>query len=213
MQEVLADSQFRVGRFYYLKMNYAASAARLMDLTQRYPLYSQSDDALWMLGDIYERAKKVSKNEDDKNHWADLETECYERIVRNYPLSHWADDARSQLKAMNMPVPAADPKAEAEMRKEQMYRKEHRQVAVLRLPMGIMKSSPNVTLAARTGQPNLNPPDDAVSATEVLRPGAAGPTFNLAMRCGRFGYGRCRRTGRSGRSRTRAAGFFACSGE
>ncbi len=46
-----------------------------------------------MLGDIYERAKQASKNEDDKNHWADLAAECYQRIVKNYPLSHWAANA------------------------------------------------------------------------------------------------------------------------
>src|ERR1700722_7652001 len=65
-QEILADSQFRVARFYYLKMNYAAAAARFVDLSQRYPLYSQSDEGMWMLADVYERAKKVSKNEDEK---------------------------------------------------------------------------------------------------------------------------------------------------
>ena len=182
VQEILADSQYRVARFYYLKMNYAASAARLIDLSERYPLYSQSDEGLWMLGDVYERAKQVSKNEDDKNHWADLAAECYQRIVKDYPLSQWAEDAKSRLKAMNMPIPAPDPKAAEAMRKEQMYRKDHRQFVGLRLPMSMMKSSPNVLLAAHSGQPNLNPPDDAISATDVLRPGATGPSFNLAMR-------------------------------
>jgi len=182
VQEILADSQFRVARFYYLKMNYAASAARLMDLSQRYPLYSESDDALYMLADIYERARKASKNEDDKNHWADSAAECYQRIAKDYPLSHWANDARAQLKAMSMPIPEPDPAAEAMMRKEQMYHKEHHQMALLRLPLGMMKSSPNVELAAHMGQPNLNPPDDAISATDVLKTGAAGPSFNVSMR-------------------------------
>jgi outer membrane protein assembly factor BamD len=184
VQEILADSQYRVARFYYLKMNYAASAARLVDLTQRYPLYSESDEGLWMLADIYERAKQASKNEDDKNHWADLAAECYQRIAKNYPLSHWVANAQSQLKAMSMAVPAPDPKAEAAMRQQQMYRKQHHQTVAVRLPMQLVKSSPNVSMASRSGQPNLNPPDDAVSATEILRPGAAGPSFNLAMRPG-----------------------------
>jgi outer membrane protein assembly factor BamD len=182
VQEVLADSQFRVARFYYLKMNYAASAARLIDLSQRYPLYSQSDEALWMLGDVYERAKQASKNEDDKNHWADLAAECYRRVIKDYPLSRWAAGAKSQLQAMGMSVPTPDPNAEAEMRKEQMYQKQHRQIAMTRLPTAMMKSSPDVSTAAHGGQPNLNAPDDAISATEILKPGAAGPSFNLAMR-------------------------------
>jgi hypothetical protein len=29
-----------------------------------------------MLGDVYSRAKQFSKNEDDKNHWADLAGDC-----------------------------------------------------------------------------------------------------------------------------------------
>jgi outer membrane protein assembly factor BamD len=182
VQEVLADSQFRVARFYYLKMNYAASAARLIDLSQRYPLYSQSDEALWMLGDVYQRAKQVSKNEDDKNHWADLSAECYRQIIKDYPLSRWSAGAKSQLKAMGMPVPASDPNAEAEMRKEQIYQKEHHQLAMVRLPRAMMRSAPDISAAARSGQPNLSAPDDAISATEILKPGASGPSFNLAMR-------------------------------
>jgi len=137
---------------------------------------------LWMLGDIYSRAKQASKNEDDKNHWADLAGECYSRLLRNYPLSPLADDAKSRLKAMGMSVPAADPNAVAEMKKQQLYEKQHAGHSFVKLPMSLVKSMPNVTAAARSGQPNLNPPDDAVSATDVLKPGASGPSFNLAMR-------------------------------
>jgi outer membrane protein assembly factor BamD len=181
-QEILADSQFRVGRFYYLKFDYSASAARLVDLSQRYPLYSQSDQALWMLGDIYSRAKQGSKNEDDKNHWADLAAQCYDRILKDYPLSKVAPDAKARLVAMGMPIPEADPNAVAEMKKQQLYVKQHSQHFFVKLPMEMMKSHPDVTLAARTGQPNLNAPDDAISATDVLKQGASGPSFNLAMR-------------------------------
>ncbi|HVB56221.1 MAG TPA: outer membrane protein assembly factor BamD [Candidatus Acidoferrales bacterium] len=182
VQEILADGQFRVGRFYYMKQDYPASAARFMELTERYPLYSQSDEALWMLADVYSRAKRLSKNEDDKNHWADLAAECYDRIVKDYPLSSLDGDAKSQLKAMGMPVPAPDPNAVARMQKEQMYEKKHHERAMLRLPMALLKSEPNVAEAAHEGQPNLNPPDDAISATDILKPGAAGPSFDIAMR-------------------------------
>jgi outer membrane protein assembly factor BamD len=182
VQEVLADGYYRVARFYYLKKDYRASAARLVDLTQRYPLYSQSDVALAMLGDVYMRAKQASKNEDDKNHWADLAAKCYSRIVQDYPLSSQAALAKSQLKALGMPVPAADPEALARMQKQQMYEKHHRESFAMKLPagmMGMIESRPDVSLAARSGEPNLNPPDDLVSATDVLRQGAAGPTFTV----------------------------------
>jgi len=176
VQEVLADGYYRVARFYYLKRDYRASAARLVDLTQRYPLYSQSDMALAMLGDVYMRAKQVSKNEDDKNHWADLAARCYSRIVQDYPLSSQAGLAKQQLKALGMPIPAADPEALARMKKQQLYAKEHRPGPFAK-PINMIESRPDVAMAARSGEPNLNPPDDLVSATEVLKQGAAGPTF------------------------------------
>jgi hypothetical protein len=46
----------------------------------------------------------------------------------------------------------------------------------------MIKSMPEVAGAAHSGQPNLTPPDDAISATDVLKPGASGPSFTLAMR-------------------------------
>jgi outer membrane protein assembly factor BamD len=183
VQEVLADGEYRTAQFYYIKMDYPASAARLMELAERYPLYSQSDETLWMLGQIYERAKRASRNEDDKNHWSDLAGQCYSRIVRDYPLSKRAGDAKSRLQAMGQPVPAADPGAFARMKNQQMYEKQHHgPMAMLAKPMDILKTGPNVSAAARGGDPNMNPPDAAISAREVLRQGAAGPNFNISAR-------------------------------
>ena len=179
VQEVLADGDYKVAYYYYTKTDYRAAAARLVEVTDRYPLYSQNDDALWMLGNIYERAKQVSKNEDDKNHWGDLASKCYDRIVRDYPLSKFSPGAKARLKDMGRPVPSPDPDAVVRMQKQQLYEKEHHQSVFLRLPMGMLKGSPDVAGAARSGMPQMAPPNDAVSATEVLRPGAAGPSFGL----------------------------------
>ncbi len=179
VQEVLADSDYKVAYYYYTKTDYRAAAARLVEVTDRYPLYSQNDDALWMLGNIYERAKQVSKNEDDKNHWSDLASKCYDRIVRDYPLSKNAPGAKARLKDMGRPVPSADPDAIVRMQKQQLYEKEHHQSIVLKLPMNMLKGNPDTSGAARGGMPQMAPPNDAVSATDVLRPGAAGPSFGL----------------------------------
>jgi hypothetical protein len=132
-----------------------------------------------MLGNIYERAKQVSKNEDDKNHWSDLASKCYDRIVRDYPLSKDAPGAKARLKDMGRPVPSADPDAIVRMQKQQLYEKTHHQSVFVKLPMGMLKGSPDVADAARSGMPQMAPPNDAVSATEVLRPGAAGPSFTV----------------------------------
>jgi len=179
VQEVLADGDYKIAYFYYAKADFRASAARLVEVTDRYPLYSQNDDALWMLGNIYERAKQVSKNEDDKNHWSDLASRCYDRIVRDYPLSKDAPGAKARLKDMGRPVPSADPDAIVRMQKQQLYEKTHHQSIVLKLPMGMLKGNPDTSSAARGGSPQMAPPNDAVSATDVLRPGAAGPSFTV----------------------------------
>lgn len=183
VQEIIADGEFRVARFYYLKQDYPASAARLMELVERYPLYSQTDQALWMLADVYERAKHASKNEDEKNHWADLAAECYDRILQNYPLSPLGERAKSQLTGMGMKDPAPDPEAMERMKHEQLYNNQHHErtaFAFLKSPMALLKSSPSVLDAAHYGMPNLNPPSDVISAREVLKQGAAGPNFELA---------------------------------
>ena len=40
VQEILAERQFRIAHFYFLRDNLAASQARLQSLTESYPLYS-----------------------------------------------------------------------------------------------------------------------------------------------------------------------------
>lgn len=183
VQEVIADGEFRVARFYYMRPDYPAAAARLMDLVERYPLYSQTDQALWMLANVYERAKHASKNEDDKNHWADLAGECYTRILTNYPLSSLSGQAKSRLTGMGMKLPPADPQAMARMKHEQMYDNDHHGApafAFLKSPMALLKSSPSVAEAAHFGMPTLSEPNDVISARDVLKQDAAGPNFELA---------------------------------
>lgn len=180
VQEVLADGEYKIGRFYYLKPDYPAAAARLMEVAERYPLYSNSDEALWMLGDIYMKFKKYSKNEDDKNRYGDFAARCYDRILRDYPLSSHAAEARAELKSMGMAIPSADPHALARMQQDQMFEKKHHELFVIQWPKDMLFSRPNTVAAARAGEPNLNPPDDAISATEVLKRDAHGPIFNVA---------------------------------
>jgi len=40
VQQVLADSDYKVAYYYYTKTDYRAAAARLVEVTDRYPLYS-----------------------------------------------------------------------------------------------------------------------------------------------------------------------------
>jgi outer membrane protein assembly factor BamD len=179
VQEVLADGEYKIAHYYYTKQDYHASAARLMEVVSRYPLYSQSDEALWMLGDIYSRVKLVSKNEDQRNYWSALSGKVYAQIVEQYPLSPRAQDAKVRLKQMGLPVPASNPDAVIRMQKERDYERQHHQNAMLKAPKSMLHGSPDVSLAAHVGQPNLNPPDDVVAASEVLKPNS-GSGFNLS---------------------------------
>ena len=179
VQEVLAQGEYGIARFYYMKKDYRASAARLLEVTARYPLFSENDEALWMLADVYQRARTASKNEDDKNHWADLAAKCYDNIVQNYPASSLLGMAKERLKSMNLPIPAPNPDAVARMKQRQMYQRDHRQLALVRMPLNVVKSSPDFSTAARSGTPNLAPPDEVVSAVDVLNPNAAGTSFNI----------------------------------
>src|SRR6202789_4649965 len=54
VQEVLAEREFDIAKFYYLQMSYAASIARLQSMVDKYPLYSKVEDALFLLGQSYE---------------------------------------------------------------------------------------------------------------------------------------------------------------
>ena len=186
VQEVLADGEYKIAHFYYTKQDYRASAARILEVVTRYPLYSQSDEALWMLGDIYTRVKVEVKNEDQRNYWNALSGKVYAQIVEQYPLSPRAQDAKARLKQMGLPVPASNPDAVIRMQKERDYEKQHHESALLKAPKNMLHGAPDVSLAAHNGQPNLNPPDDAVAASEVLKPNS-GAGFSLSVGSGSSG--------------------------
>ncbi len=63
VQEVLAEREFGIGRFYYLRLAYPAAIARLKTLVDRYPLYSGADEALYLLGQSYEGEIDVDPQE------------------------------------------------------------------------------------------------------------------------------------------------------
>jgi outer membrane protein assembly factor BamD len=165
VQEVLADSDFKIGRFYYLKGDSRAAVPRLLEVTERYPLYSQSDQALWMIGAIYEKAEK-----------REVADKFYTRIVRDYPGSIYNPEAKKRLMAAGIPVPQPDPAALARVQEAKQTASNEPRPTVMRRGLAAVQSSPDVTHAAKGGNPNLNPPSD-IDAGEVLKPTAAGNTI------------------------------------
>jgi outer membrane protein assembly factor BamD len=147
VQEVLADGQFKVAYYYYVKGDRRAAAGRLIPLVTRYPLYSKSDTALWMLGDIFEKSERK-----------DLAGSYYAQIVKNYPLSIHDADAKAKLKAFGMPVPQPDPKALAWMTAEQNTPRPKE--TVIHRSLEMLHNAPDVHAAAVHGLPNLEPESD-----------------------------------------------------
>jgi outer membrane protein assembly factor BamD len=160
VQEVLAEGEYRIGYYYYVKGDKRAAAARLMAVTNRYPLYSRSDRALWMMGDILEQSEHK-----------EVAAVYYGRIVKNYPLSAMVPGAKDKLKAIGAPVPQPDPNSVAWMTAEQNTPRPH--TSLVKKPMDLISNGPKGELlkAARNGPPNLQPQSDTLSPADILTPG------------------------------------------
>lgn len=143
IQEVIAEGEFRRGLFYHNKGSNPAAANRLQALVDQYPLYSNADGALWLAGDSYSKMGPRFRQKAGQ---------AYSRIVKDYPLSDYAEDAKKQLTAMELPIPDADPVAEARMK----YELENREKAgMLSHAWGVFKKGPDVRMAAKSGQPAM----------------------------------------------------------
>jgi len=158
VQEVLAEGQFRIAYYYYLKGDRRAAAGRLIPLTRRYPLYSKSDTALWMLGDIFEKSERK-----------DIASNYYAQIVRNYPLSPKVPDAKGKLKQFGVPIPQPDAKAVEWMTAEQNTPRPKE--SVFHKPMDLFHSGPDIHTAAEHGLPNMEPETDSSANADVLSGG------------------------------------------
>ena len=160
VQEVLAEGDFRIGSYYFVKGDKKAAESRLRAVTSRYPLYSKADRALWMLGNIWEGTEKK-----------EFAANYYAQIVRNYPLSPLVPDAKGRLQAMKAPIPQPDPKAVAWMTAEQNAPRPRKNV--IGKSMGFFKPGPGQELqvASRTGKPPLEPESDSSAGTDILTGG------------------------------------------
>jgi outer membrane protein assembly factor BamD len=161
VQELLAEGDFRIGYYYYVKEDRKAAESRLRALVNRYPLYSKSDQALWMLGNIWQATEKK-----------EIAVPYYARIVRNYPLSPLVPNAKSRLKALGAPVPQPDPKAVAWMTAEQNAPRQRE--ALIKKPLSLIRTGPGQELraAATTGKPTMTPDSESETGIDILRGGS-----------------------------------------
>jgi outer membrane protein assembly factor BamD len=173
VQEVIAEREFRVGKFYFMRQSFPAAIARLRSLTDRYPLYSGADQALYLLGQAYEgeiaMVRSRPGNEVAKARMIEDFTKnaatAYSKILTRYPLMERAEDAKLRLAELHQPVPRPTRAAVAQNKAEEESRKETGTMAkVLR---GFSKH-PDVARASGVGEPTLVDPKP-VNASDVIQ--------------------------------------------
>ena len=191
VQEVLADREFNIGKFYYLRLSYPASIARLKTLAEKYPLYSRADEALYLLGQNYEgqiaqlRAKPTCVKTSPKPGCVGEQTKAnlieefnkeaaaaYSQIITRYPVMERGDDAKKRLAALHQPIPRPTKAAVAQNRREEESRRE---ASTMDRLMGVVKKGPDVAQASKVGDPTL------VDPTPVAANQASGETVRRAL--------------------------------
>ncbi|HKW18509.1 MAG TPA: outer membrane protein assembly factor BamD [Terriglobales bacterium] len=182
VQEVIAEREYGVGRFYYLKESYPAAIARLQSLVDRYPLYSKADETLYLLGQAYEgeiamikKVDNLEKQQMERLHrvneeqlkkdqlarermitdFADKAAAAYSKIITRYPAMDRADDARARLAALHQPIPRPTKAALALNKAEEAGRGEQTMLSKM---MSAFERHPDVASAAKIGDPTLTDP-------------------------------------------------------
>jgi outer membrane protein assembly factor BamD len=162
IQEDLAEGEMRVGNFQHQRGDWAASSNRLGALVDQYPLYSRADEALWLEADSYSHMRTIGRPEQGA---------AYQKLVREYPLSPYAELAKKKLQAMELEVPQADPAAVARMKFEMENRTKP---GVFDRATSFLRTTPDTYMAAKSGSPQMNNPKSTVPISVPAPAGAAG---------------------------------------
>src|SRR5262249_26747712 len=153
--------------------NLAAAQARLTSLADSYPLYSGVDDALYLLGGVYEREaasmrqqKQVpevlrAKLAGEYDHRA---IETYSRIITRYPAMDRAEDARKRLTALKADIPTPTQEAMAESKAEEDSRGS---TGKFHTVLNNFRKHPDVNKTAQVGEPNLQEEEIISAPAEV----------------------------------------------
>jgi outer membrane protein assembly factor BamD len=164
VQEVLAQREFNIGRFYYLRLAYPAAIARLKTLVDRYPLYSGADEALYLLGQSYEGEIDVIRKNGRMNEVAKGKmieqltkeaSEAYGKIIKRYPAMDRALDAKARLEGLHQQVPRPT-RAALELNKKEVASRH--EAGIVSSMLGNFEKHPDVEKATRVGEPTMVDP-------------------------------------------------------
>ena len=164
VQEVLAQREFNIGRFYYLRLAYPAAIARLKTLVDRYPLYSGADEALYLLWQSYEGEIDVIRKNGRMNEVAKGKmieqltkeaSEAYGKIIKRYPAMDRALDAKARLEGLHQQVPRPT-RAALELNKKEVASRH--EAGIVSSMLGNFEKHPDVEKATRVGEPTMVDP-------------------------------------------------------
>jgi outer membrane protein assembly factor BamD len=188
VQEVLAERETEIGLYYSSRENYNAAIARLETVTDTYPLFSRSDQALLGIGDAYageaHNIQVTTKlpgavRERLTSVYLDKAAQAYAKVITRYPMAAHVEDARDRLVAMNRPVPEPTQEAvaenDAEVRSQQPIRFTDK-------TLDIIKHGPMVVSAVHVGEPSLEDPKRTL-APDITKQNVA--LFTDAVNAGR----------------------------
>jgi outer membrane protein assembly factor BamD len=177
VQEVLAQREFNIGRFYYLRQSYPAAIARLQTLVDRYPLYSGADDVLYLLGQSFEGEIEMVRRNRGSNEVVKAKmiaeftknaAEPYSKIITRYPAMDRALDAKARLEALHQTVPHPT-RAALELNKKEVASRQ--EAGFMSSMLGNFAKHPDVAKAAHVGEPTMVDPTP-VTATDVVKQAA-----------------------------------------
>jgi outer membrane protein assembly factor BamD len=153
IQESEAEHEYVVGNFYWKREMNPAAANRLNALVDQYPLYSKAGEALFEAGDSYSKmGPRFRKQAGD----------MFARVVRDYPLSARAKEAQDRLQDMELPVPAVN---QAALERQKWEEANYHKPSMIHKPMGWMKGGPDVSHAAKSGNPTMTDPRKTLPAS------------------------------------------------
>jgi len=165
VQEVVAEGNFKVAKFYFMRQANRAAKSRFEEIADHYPNFSQADAALWYLGQTLERLKTPQEA-----------LPYYARILTDYPLSPYVKEAKERLVAMHQPIPQPTKAMLARAQADAFNRHHHRDLFAKF--GGMMSSAPEMG-ATRRGPVQLGAPrptEPEMAKASPGTPSAGGAT-------------------------------------
>ena len=167
IQESLAGHEFAVEDFYHSRQMNPAAANRGNALADQYPLFSKAGDALYEAGDAYSKMGPRFRKQAG---------EMFSRIVSDYPNSVRVKEATARLEDMEMPVP---PVSQAALERAKWEKENYKSASMMSKSMSLIKGGPDVSHAARSGQPTMTDPKRTMPASiPIVNNAEAAPSGN-----------------------------------